>query len=68
MQQPPQPTFMVVDPVCGMELRTDEAAGKSVFEGNTYYFCTTACKDIFESSRSEEKGMGITADHERLKK
>ncbi len=30
---------MVKDPVCGMEIDPKEAAGKSEYQGQTYYFC-----------------------------
>lgn len=35
------------DPVCGMEVR-DRTPLTMQFEGNTYYFCSTVCKDVFE--------------------
>ena len=32
------------DPVCGMDVEPDEAAGQSDFQGKTYYFCCNECK------------------------
>ena len=37
------------DPVCGMQVQTDRAAGKTEFKGKTYYFCALGCKNKFES-------------------
>jgi P-type Cu+ transporter len=39
---------MVIDPVCGMEIDPKEAAGKSEYQGKTYYFCSTGCKKSFD--------------------
>ena len=40
---------MATDPVCDMEVAPDEAAGRSEYEGETYYFCSTHCKEQFDS-------------------
>jgi len=45
-----QAIFEVRDPVCGMELRQDDAEGTSDFEGTTYYFCSTECREKFEEN------------------
>jgi Cu+-exporting ATPase len=39
---------MEKDPVCGMLVRTDEAAGRSEYQGKSYFFCTVTCKDTFD--------------------
>ncbi len=39
--------MMVRDEVCGMEIDTDEAAGRLVFDGKTRYFCSERCKRLF---------------------
>jgi len=39
---------MAVDPVCKMEISEDDAAAKFEYEGQTYIFCSTACKEEFE--------------------
>jgi YHS domain-containing protein len=36
------------DPVCGMDIEPDEAAGQSDFQGTTYYFCCNECKRKFD--------------------
>jgi YHS domain-containing protein len=43
---------MVVDPVCGMRIESDEAAGTIDYEGKTYYFCSETCRDAFQASPS----------------
>jgi Cu+-exporting ATPase len=40
---------MVADPVCGMRIEDDDAAGTAVYEGTTYYFCSQACYDAFQA-------------------
>ncbi|HEU4758415.1 MAG TPA: YHS domain-containing protein [Dehalococcoidia bacterium] len=37
------------DPVCGMTVEIDKAAGLSVHRGTTYYFCALACKQQFDA-------------------
>ena len=37
------------DPVCGMTVEIDKAAGLSVHRGTTYYFCAPACKQQFDA-------------------
>jgi len=39
----------VTDPVCGMEIEKEEAAAKSEYKGNTYYFCSKRCKEKFDN-------------------
>jgi Cu+-exporting ATPase len=39
---------MARDPVCGMEIEENDAAGKSDYDGKTYYFCCPSCKRIFD--------------------
>ncbi len=44
------------DPVCGMDVNPENAAGKSEHDGNTYYFCSLSCKDAFD--RQPERYLG----------
>jgi Cu+-exporting ATPase len=37
------------DPVCGMNVDPAKAAGSYVFEGTTYYFCSTGCLAKFKA-------------------
>ncbi len=40
----------VTDPVCHMTIEDSEAAGKSLYEGKTYYFCSKPCKEKFDKA------------------
>jgi YHS domain-containing protein len=40
----------VTDPVCGMVIDPATAAGKSVYEGKTYYFCSKDEKEKFDKN------------------
>jgi P-type Cu+ transporter len=39
-----------VDPVCGMSVAAETAAGKYDFEGETYYFCSNNCLNKFRQN------------------
>jgi Cu+-exporting ATPase len=39
---------MEKDPVCGMIVKTDEAAGRSEYQGKSYFFCAVTCKERFD--------------------
>lgn len=41
---------MAKDPVCGMMVDEAKAAGKSEYQGKTYYFCAAVCKSKFDSN------------------
>jgi YHS domain-containing protein len=41
---------IAIDPVCGMEVEIESAAGKSEYGGKTYYFCATGCKKAFDEN------------------
>lgn len=43
-------TTVVKDPVCGMDVETANAAGH---DGETYYFCGSACKEKFDKNPSQ---------------
>ncbi|HZC23444.1 MAG TPA: YHS domain-containing protein [Candidatus Binatia bacterium] len=36
------------DPVCGMKVEPDKAAGSSEFRGRKVYFCSQSCKQRFD--------------------
>ena len=40
--------MLVKDPVCEMEIDPNTAAGKSEYQGQTYYFCSPGCKKSFD--------------------
>lgn len=39
-----------VDPVCGMTIEMEQAAGSSSYQGQAYHFCSKACKDAFDKN------------------
>ena len=39
---------MAKDPVCGMNVDENKAAGTAGYKGKTYYFCSSSCKAQFE--------------------
>ncbi|MBI3015978.1 MAG: copper ion binding protein, partial [Candidatus Tectomicrobia bacterium] len=39
---------MPTDPICGMEVEKETAAGNSSYEGQEYYFCAVSCKEKFD--------------------
>ena len=41
---------MEKDAVCGMQVDPTKAAGTSVYNGKTYYFCSKACKAKFDAN------------------
>ena len=41
---------METDPVCGMEVEPTATAITSEFGGQTYYFCSEACKQQFDEA------------------
>lgn len=41
---------MATDPVCGMQVDEDDPVGTSEYGGNTYYFCSTDCKEEFDEN------------------
>ncbi len=50
---------MVKDPVCGMEIDSETAAGSSEYEGTTYYFCAESCKRDFDEAPWKYMGVGL---------
>ncbi len=51
-----------VDPVCGMQVDDEKAAGQSEYEGKTYYFCAQFCKSKFD--QDPEKYAGKSGEKE----
>ena len=44
------PTRQTVhDPVCHMDIVAASSAGNSEFNGSTYYFCSSRCKETFDA-------------------
>jgi Cu+-exporting ATPase len=38
------------DVVCGVEIDKNTAAAQSEYQGRTFYFCSTACKEAFDKA------------------
>ena len=53
---------MVIDPVCKMQIDESKAAGKSEYNGKTYYFCAAVLQDEVRrepvSLRQAKLGVG----------
>ena len=43
----------VKDPVCGMTISEKTAAGTSEYKGENFYFCSSACKEKFDSNPAQ---------------
>ena len=43
-----EPAQGVIDPVCGMTIDPADAVGHHDYKGQTYYFCSLACKRQFD--------------------
>jgi YHS domain-containing protein len=41
---------MEKDVVCGMQVDPAKAAGKTEYQGKTYYFCSPSCKTKFDAN------------------
>src|SRR6476659_3244413 len=57
---------MVIDPVCGMRIEAGDAAATAEYEGQTYYFCSEGCRQLFASNPSVygvRGPAGTDADH-----
>ena len=50
-------THTLTDPVCGMDVTPETAAGKSEYKGQTYYFCSPGCKRQFDQNPQQFAGQ-----------
>jgi YHS domain-containing protein len=66
------PDQTVHDPVCHMDINITTAAGRSDYEGKTYYFCSPGCKREFDTDppgaiqREAEYDHSKGADHSMM--
>ncbi len=44
------------DPVCGMDVEPNLAAGETEYQGQIYYFCCEECKHLFHQDPSNYVG------------
>ena len=56
--------MLVKDPVCGMEINPETAAGKSEYQGQTYYFCCEHCKKSFDKQPEKYVSGSHSDQHE----
>ena len=56
-----------VDPICKMDVDTDNSpGGSSDFQGTTYYFCAPGCKVTFDGEPEKYLGqewVGLDMSH-----
>jgi YHS domain-containing protein len=45
--------MQVTDPVCGMQIDSAKAEATEVVEGQTYYFCSSACHGKFQANPAQ---------------
>lgn len=45
------------DPVCNMEVDEQSAAGRSQYQGESYYFCSQDCKQKFDRNPEQYTGQ-----------
>ncbi len=58
MEHTPATKVAVKDPVCGMIIDPDSAAGQTEYKGQTYYFCGLKCKEKFDLHPEQYLGDG----------
>lgn len=54
-------TPAVKDLVCGMDVDPATAAARSEYQGETYYFCGTSCKERFDRNPEQYVGKSSVA-------
>jgi YHS domain-containing protein len=53
---------MEIDPVCGMEVDPKTAEYTSIYQGKTYYFCSSGCKKDFDKEPQKYVKAGTKID------
>ena len=54
--QDPTAQDVVIDPVCGMDVKASEAKYKYEYKGKTYHFCSKSCYNSFKKDPSKYIG------------
>lgn len=49
------------DPVCGMHVEDQKATTPSTYQGQTYWFCSTGCKEMFDANPERYASPKVTA-------
>ncbi len=47
---------VVIDPVCGMDIKVSDSRYSSKYKDKTYYFCSSSCKKAFDKDPSKYIG------------
>ena len=47
---------VVIDPVCGMDVKVADCKYSSKYKDKTYYFCSSSCKKSFDKNQSKYIG------------
>jgi len=58
---------IAIDPVCGMRVVKETAAGKTEYQGETYYFCNPHCQQEFEKAPQAYLGAAGVSFMQRVK-
>jgi Cu+-exporting ATPase len=59
------PTQTVHDPICHMDIEITASAGRSDYDGRTYYFCSPGCKKDFDADPEGSLKAEAEYDHSR---
>jgi len=59
-----EPNQTVHDPVCHMDIDMRQAAGRSDYNGHTYYFCAPGCKQDFDADPEGALKAEAEYDHD----
>jgi len=51
----------VTDPVCGMSVESSQAAATEKFREQSFYFCSTQCRDKFKANPAQYAGKAASA-------
>lgn len=57
-----QTATKVVDPVCGMKILPEKAAGTQNYGGQTYYFCGRSCLEKFKADPAQYVAGSLATD------
>ena len=49
---------MAIDPVCYADVDEETATQKTIYKGETYYFCTPSCRKKFEENPGKYTKLG----------
>jgi Cu+-exporting ATPase len=57
---------MTRDPVCGMQVDETRTTATSVYRGQTCYFCSKACQQMFEKAPEKYAARGGQGNSQSL--